>query len=86
MPPASSRPTICEELGGAAAKPMRSTVAAMMPIEDGLGALVLGQAGGRQADDDGVVARQHQVDHDDLEQGRQGFGGEEFAHAVPAFR
>ncbi len=28
-----------------------------------------GQAGRRQADDDRIVARQHQVDHDDLEKG-----------------
>jgi hypothetical protein len=33
--------------------------------------LVPGQAGGRHADHDGVVARQHQVDDDDLAEGGQ---------------
>ena len=48
--------------------------------EDHLGALVLRQAGGGQADHDGVVAGQHQVDHDDLEQRSQSFGREVGTH------
>jgi len=45
---------------------MRSTVAAAMPIRMTLARMCLGQAGGGHADDDRIVAGQHQVDHDDL--------------------
>ena len=38
--------------------------------QDRLVALLLRQAGRGKADDDGIVAGQHQVDHDDLEEGR----------------
>ena len=41
---------------------------------------MLRQAGGGETDDDGVVAGQHQVDHDDLEQRGQSFGGEVGTH------
>lgn len=55
--------------------------------QDRLGALILGQAGRGKADDDGVVAGQNQVDHDDLEQRRHRFGGEKgidnFCHTAP---
>ncbi len=37
-----------------------------------------GQAGRGKADDDGVVAGKHEIDGDDLEQGRQACGGENF--------
>ena len=76
MPPASSRPTIASSLTVTAAKPMRSTVAASTPIEDGLLALFDRQAGGGEADDDGIVAGKHKVDGDDLEKGRQARGAE----------
>ena len=48
--------------------------------EDHLGALVLRQTGGGEPDDDGVVAGQHQVDHDDLEQRGKSFGREVCTH------
>ena len=41
--------------------------------EDRLGALILGQARRREPDDDGVVAGQHQVDHDDLAESAAAF-------------
>ena len=59
---------------------MRRTVAAMMPIRIALLRCSFGRPGRREADDDGVVAGQHQVDHDDLEEGRQGLGREKFSH------
>ena len=43
--------------------------------EDRLVALILRQARCRKPDHDGIVARQHQVDHDDLAQCDQGLGG-----------
>jgi len=49
--------------------------------QDGLVALVLGQAGGCQSDDDRVVAGQHQIDHHDLEKCRQGCVGKNLGHA-----
>ena len=52
------------------AKAMRSTVAAMMPTRMARRAPLGRQARGREADDHGIVAGQHQVDHDDLEKGR----------------
>jgi hypothetical protein len=67
MPPASSnKPTIASNCVVIAAKPMRSTVAAMMPIRIALARCSFGRPGGRETDDDGVVAGQHEVDHDDL--------------------
>jgi hypothetical protein len=48
---------------------MRNPVAAMMPDQDRARALLAGQPRRRQADDDRVVAGQHQVDRDHLEQG-----------------
>ena len=44
--------------------------------QDDLRALIGGEAGGSETDDDRVVARQHQVDHDDLGQRRQHFGSD----------
>ena len=41
--------------------------------QDRARALRLGQAGRRQPDDDRIVAGQHQVDHDHLQQGRDRF-------------
>ena len=52
-----------------AAKNMRSTTAAAMPQKMTLAADLLGNARGGETDDDGVVARQHQVDHDDVDEG-----------------
>jgi hypothetical protein len=49
--------------------------------EDHLEALVLRKSGGGEPDDDRVVACEHQVDHDDLEQGGQGFAGEVSGHS-----
>ena len=48
--------------------------------QDRLVALLLRQPRRREADHDGVVAGQHQVDHDHLEEGRQGLGREKFFH------
>ncbi len=80
-PPASSRPTICSSCVVTPAKPMRSTVAATMPIRIALARWSCRQARRGEADDDGVVAGQHQVDEDDFEQGRQRVGGEDgFQH------
>ena len=57
------------------AKPMRMTTAAARPQQDRLAPLVVRQAAGRQAHGDGVVAGQHQVDHQDLEEGGKGGRG-----------
>ena len=57
---------------------MRRTVAAMTPIRIALLALLGGKAGGRKADDDGVVAGQHEIDRDDLQQGAEAGGRENF--------
>ena len=48
--------------------------------QDRLVALLLRQARRREADHHRIVAGQHQVDHDHLEEGRQGFGREKFSH------
>ena len=48
--------------------------------QDGLGALLFRQAGGRQPDDDRIVAGKHEVDEDDFEECRQCVSGEEFQH------
>ena len=73
MPPASSRPMICSSWTVTEAKPMRRNVAANDADQDRLPALSFGQPGGRQPDDDCVVAGKHQVDHDDLEKCSQVF-------------
>ena len=44
--------------------------------QDGLAALLLGQARRRQTDNDGVVAGQNQVDHDDCQKGLDRLGRE----------
>ena len=59
---------ICRSWVVTAAKPMRSTVAPATPQKMILARFSRRQAGDRHADDDGVVARHHQVDQDDLEQ------------------
>ncbi len=55
--------------------------------QDGAPALLRRQAGGGEPDDDGIVAGQHQVDHDDLEEGGdRGLGeqiGEKIGHRGP---
>ena len=48
--------------------------------DDSAPALLGGQARRGKADDDGVVAGQHEVDQDDLEQRGQRVGGHEFSH------
>ena len=48
--------------------------------DDGAPALLGRQARRGKADDDGVVAGQHEVDQDDLEQRGQRVGGDEFNH------
>jgi hypothetical protein len=51
------------------------------PDQDHPVALLRRKPGRRHADDDGVVAREHEVDHDDLQQHGQGIGRDEFTHA-----
>ncbi|MGY4470624.1 hypothetical protein ACVWWK_006333 [Bradyrhizobium sp. LB9.1b] len=48
--------------------------------DNGAPALLGRQAGCGKADDDGVVAGEHEVDQDDLKQRGQRFGGDEFSH------
>ena len=48
--------------------------------EDRLVALVLGKAGRSQANDDGVVARQHEIDHDDLAERPKGIRRQQRLH------
>ncbi|MCS3725163.1 hypothetical protein FHR88_000188 [Bradyrhizobium betae] len=48
--------------------------------DDGAAALLGRQARGSKADDHGVVAGQHEIDQDDLEQRGQRVGGDEFKH------
>ena len=61
---------------------MRSTVAAMTPIRMALLRCSFGKTGRREADHDGVVAGQHQVDHHHLQEGGD-FRREKFVHAMP---
>ena len=73
MPPISSNGPDLQQLHVViAAKPMRSTVAAMTPIRIARLRCVGGQARRRKADDDGVVAGQHEVDRNDLIARRSG--------------
>src|SRR5690606_27213593 len=51
--------------------------------QDGLAALLFRQAGGGEADDDRIIARQHQVNHNDLKKCGKHFGCEIFAHLSP---
>ena len=60
---------IANSLMAMLAKQMRSTVAAMMPTRIARARRALGKPGRRQPDDHRIVAGQHQVDHDDLEEG-----------------
>jgi hypothetical protein len=48
--------------------------------EDRAPSLLRRKSGRREANDDGIVAGQHQVDHDDLEQGGEGFAANDVAH------
>ena len=63
------------------AKPICSMVAAMMPTENRLVALALGQTGGCQSDDDRVVAGKHQIDHHDLKNAVRASGEKHLGHA-----
>ena len=72
-----------QELGGGGGKTDAQHRRGDDAHEDRLGALFFRQAGCGQADHDGIVARQHQVDHDDLEQGCQRFRGKKFCHTAP---
>ena len=85
MPPASKSPTIARSWVVISAKPMRITVAAMIPIKDRLARCSFGRSSSGQADDDGIVARQHQVDPDDLHQGDEALIGEDFHLASADF-
>ena len=67
MPPASSRPTIASSSTATSANRMRNTVAAAMPTRMARARRSGGRPGGGKADDHGIVAGQHQVDHDHLE-------------------
>ena len=82
MPPASSRPTIASSSTATAASAMRSSVAAADADQDGALTPLGRQAGGGQPDDDRVVAGQHQVDHDDLQEGGDRGLCEEVVHRV----
>ena len=85
MPPANGSPTICRSWVVRGGEPDTQHRGRDDADQDGFGPLLLGQAGGGQADHDGVVARQDQVDHDHLEEGGEGFCGEKFAHVAPVF-
>ena len=69
MPPASSRPTICRSWVVSPREDDAQDRRGDDADQDGLVALLLRQAGRGKADDDGVVAGQDQVDHDDLGEG-----------------
>ena len=56
----------------------RTAMAPKVPQKMTLRCVCLRQVAGDQADDEGIVARQHQVDQDDGEQGRQEGGRKEF--------
>ncbi len=51
--------------------------------KDRLVARLLRKTRGRQADDDGVVARQHEVDHDDLRESGKHFRCQKIKHTSP---
>ena len=65
-PPARVRPMISSSWVVASAKHDAQDGRGGDTDQDDLAALFLGQAGCGHADDDRVVARQHQIDHDDL--------------------
>ena len=73
-PPASSRPMIASNCSAMAPSAMRITVAPRDAQQDGRALLPARQAGHRQADHDGVVAGQRDVDQDHLRAGRPGPG------------
>ena len=67
---------ICSNWTVTEAKPMRSDRRGQYANQNRLLALTLGEPGGCKADDNRVVAGEHQVDHHDLEKRCQGLGGD----------
>ena len=63
---------ICISCVTMSAKAMRSTSAASTPIRMTFLRWSGGQAGGQRADDDRIVAGEHEVDHQHLEEGGEG--------------
>ena len=86
MPPATSRPTMAQkprrDAGEEDAQHRRCDDA----DEDRLVALLARQPRRRQADHDGVVAGEHEVDEDDLKERAHGLARQELAHAAPLAR
>ena len=68
-PPASVSPMISQQLGGDRGEAHAQHGRADHAPEDDPGPVLGRQAGHGQADDDGVVARHHQVDQHDLDEG-----------------
>jgi hypothetical protein len=60
-----------EQLRGSGGKRYAEDCSRNDADEHSFGALSCGQTGRRQADDNGVVASQYQVDHDDLKERRE---------------
>ena len=80
MPAREQKPDDLQQLGRHAGEHDAQDGRSDDADQDRLVALVLWKTGRRQSDDDGVVAGQNQIDHDDLEEGGQRLGGEECTH------
>ena len=81
MPPARSRPTISRSCVVSSGEHDAQHGRGDDSDEDRLVALLLRQPGRGEADHDRIVAGQDQVDHDHLEEGRQGLRGQKLAHS-----
>ena len=79
-PPASMKPGTVEDVDDQDGHQGAHRDGAEGAPEDHLALPVLGQVARDQADDQGVVARQHEVDQDNGEQGRQEAGRKKFGH------
>ena len=66
MPPASVSPTMASSCMVTAGERMRRTTAPAMPQKITRARMLRRDPGGRETDDDGIVAGQHDVDDDDL--------------------
>ena len=80
MPPASRRPTIWRSCVVRPANTMRRAVAAADADQDGLVALLLGQAAAMQPMTIALSPREDEVDHHHLQEGGQDVGRKDLGH------
>ncbi len=80
MPPASSSPIICSSWRCYAGAYDPKGSSSKNADYDRALSLLGRQTGCSEANDDSIVSSQHQVDHDDLDQGRDGAAGDQIGH------